>query len=403
MMSIDPSNDVTYLCGNGEVLRTEYCDRPFSDSIIAFLSELSRKILSDSEAKKYADLATFAFYCRQSNLEKMKASVSSIDSRLGWGRALHIAPSNIPINFAYSFLFGLLAGNSNVVRLPSKNFPQISVFCELIHEVLENPTYVLIKNSNAFVRFSRESVFLNNNIANFDALLIWGGDHTIGELRKLPRAPRSIEIAFSDRYSFAVIGADEVLGLGDDDLEKLCTQFYNDTYLVDQNACSSPNLISWQGAPESIELAKVRFWGKLNECLESRYELNAIHSMDKQIKILTYLDRYPVEMSIASYGPAIVVATLNEISAFNHELTGVFGLFFELDHGTLADVICVANNKYQTLSYFGVDPHDIRNMLFDQRCKGIDRIVPIGSALDIGIVWDGYDLIGTLSRVISIR
>ena len=403
MMSTDPLADVTYLCGNDEVLESEYCDRPFSDLILAFLSELSLKILSDSEAKKYADLATFAFYCRRSNLEKMKAGISCIDSRLGWGRALHIAPSNIPINFAYSFLFGLLAGNSNVVRLPSKSSPQIAVFCDLIYVVLENPRYLLIKKSNAFVRFSRESVFLKNNIAHFDALLIWGGDHTVRDIRELPRAPRSIEIAFSDRYSFAVISADEVLSLGNEDLEKLCARFYNDTYLVDQNACSSPNLISWQGLPESIEPAKARFWGCLEEYLRSHYELNAVHSMDKQIKILKYLDRYPVEMNIVAYGPAIVVATLNDISVFNHELTGFFGLFFELDHVPLEGVIGVVNNKYQTLSYFGMDPHEIRNMLFDLRCKGIDRVVPIGSALDIGIVWDGYDLIGTLSRIVSIR
>ena len=402
-MSTDSSTDVTYLCGNDEVLSSEYCDTPISDLIVSFLSELSRKILSDSEAKKYADLATFAFYCRQSNLEKMKASVSCIDSRLGWGRALHIAPSNIPINFAYSFVFGLLAGNSNVVRLPSKHFPQITIFCDLMYVILENPTYRLLKNSNAFVRFPRESAFLKNNIAKFDALLVWGGDDTVRSIRELPRAPRSIEVAFSDRYSFAVIGADEVLGLDDDDLEQLCARFYNDTYLVDQNACSSPNLISWQGLPESIEPAKVRFWGKLEEYLRSHYELNAVHSMDKQINVLKYLDRYPIEMNIVAYGPAIVVATLSEISVFNHELKGIFGLFFELDHVPLEDVFGVVNNKYQTLSYFGIDPQHIRKVLFDLRCKGIDRIVPIGSALDIGVVWDGYDLIETLSRIISVR
>ena len=35
--------------------------------------------------------------------------------------------------------------------------------------------------------------------------------------------------------------------------------------------------------------------------------------------------------------------------------------------------------------------------------KGIDRIVPVGEAMDIGLDWDGYDLIGTLSRQIIIH
>ena len=34
---------------------------------------------------------------------------------------------------------------------------------------------------------------------------------------------------------------------------------------------------------------------------------------------------------------------------------------------------------------------------------GIDRIVPIGQALNIGVIWDGYDLIRKLSRIIEVR
>ena len=34
---------------------------------------------------------------------------------------------------------------------------------------------------------------------------------------------------------------------------------------------------------------------------------------------------------------------------------------------------------------------------------GIDRIVPVGKAMDIGVYWDGYDIIGTLSRKIMIE
>jgi len=34
---------------------------------------------------------------------------------------------------------------------------------------------------------------------------------------------------------------------------------------------------------------------------------------------------------------------------------------------------------------------------------GIDRIVPIGQALDLGLVWDGYDVINSLSRIIEVK
>ena len=44
--------------------------------------------------------------------------------RLGVGLAFHITPSNMPTNFAYSLLFGLLSGNSNIIKVPSRKFPE---------------------------------------------------------------------------------------------------------------------------------------------------------------------------------------------------------------------------------------------------------------------------------------
>jgi hypothetical protein len=33
----------------------------------------------------------------------------------------------------------------------------------------------------------------------------------------------------------------------------------------------------------------------------------------------------------------------------------------------------------------------------------VDRIVPIGQALDIGLYWDGYDIIPSLTKTIEIK
>jgi hypothetical protein len=61
------------------------------------------------------------------------------------------------------------------------------------------------------------------------------------------------------------------------------------------------------------------------------------------------------------------------------------------------------NNKYQTLTYYGVDKSTLLSFVIDNRLSGIDRIVPVGSALNISVVWDGYDVIGTLSRIIDVQ
>ena len=41
---------------------------------------------------------------------------------------------------------------------------------------------------------------------------------------------------------------------------------------------------------------------------------------------------------------------------------------------------------------------DLKNNLF-----GIDRVVPIGKALDMNLIWDGYDVINSLSRIITLE
>ena len=40
--------------------------------------------------------------------------------------------------------------------------------------------------------------------------------------------------------------------------------------------------------------------------------------------------------------------------------------------------------------------------IIKQNLKGIDRIVPVGKALDIDIQWDGYDLVHYLTRIINV-
>jgi hypothetical protein len=59
--------------------------------------------------------------------------------------------------------------------------------------------------------------------------------------------------------------------------------------------------------------------------------------------------------------------------------------------------------KMQTLTYYGVNREEIFNIIYRGGNLGIDRIVPIGSALDIGIVWDGYDMIYTLSKIVDLK
>ena len=58
-------------------------------------------LFKSKEAKKYSDLQTLAFWCRKSEILKLKSKFSFTENRLGLGLVFHITPSNIPTNFAY--------------------------------------------------------------------------------------------------------------------------------------------------------------------------------------------------------------------------------------------------------------------------------------------------------------
>ena len=179
----------------------------FSLETRLFLSELSKALFNTEEIRKYEDLASFAFWCRKSNLERISAEYQSFKYQIGRGLALHISPSNVPVNFAFSFAFGLLSGCSNIVRIPSKEYPQVGIINSNIFNLFKNSEFTRIKNMNRFITYEKDQL-VNDYLSKLvNARLIWGGDETIKEIKKSPTKPRCIDICFSDRYSFSIINA----------------------------------------------------------------------------------------------------------------------------------------------------------------------------------------------------
>ena len=52
------------------------------------------------------------------------------------------------------------------------------------------------------------------------------------------------------------------------------------------------------------------------------------------------------------------------------------------------------------MAYYGVDGKWLQEKILSMSPAGVDRIVPIGQTMDFSLVWDGYDLIRSMSRKI---
>ena len=372
---------------------------PFDGGVCDFFAELSSEIMGLPEAKQYPDIMTFGFFCRKGNVAHLKEQYADrLGDRLGRGVSFHIAPSNVPVNFAYSLAAALLAGNACIVRASSKPFRQVDLICECISKVMRKEKFAELADYISVVRYdrSRETNDFFSSLA--DIRIIWGGDSTIAELRRSPLPPRAVETAFADRYSLAVIDAEAVLKA--DDMRRLAQDFYNDTYLYDQNACSSPRLIYWLGSAEKAEEAGERFWAAVHDFIETRYAVEPVIAVDKY----TVGCRAAIDLGadIRPYKDNLINRIrVRELTADLPEHRCAGGSFIEYVSESLEDLKKIVTRKYQTLAYYGVERQRLADTVINGGFSGIDRIVPIGKTADFSLTWDGYDLIMQMSRKIG--
>ncbi len=392
-------NNVNYLVGKRKILN-EF-STPYNENICNFISEFSKELNNNKFSKNFPDIKTLAFWCRKKNILNLKKKFISNKTRVGLGLIFHITPSNIPTNFAYSLIFGLITGNSNIVKVPSKKFEQISIICDALNKVLNKKKFSSAKKMITIVRYRDNDNYTKKISSICNARLIWGGDETIKNIRMFKLQQRAIDIAFADRYSFCAIDTKKFLKLNKYETILLTNKFYNDTYLVDQNACSSPHLMVWLG--KNMSEARNKFWNTLYKSVSKKYDMPEIASIDKYNKLCKNILSYKNLKQQEKYGNSIYTVMLKNLDKNPNNIRGKWGFFYEYNTDNLNKIAKYINNKYQTFTYFGLEKNVLKNFILNNNLSGIDRIVPIGQALEIDLYWDGYDINKILTRVVDIK
>jgi len=369
----------------------------FNTFVTKFLLKLSTNIFKDPKFKKYPDIISYAFWIREGNLINIKKSYD-INNNLYIGRGIvfHVVPSNVPTNFIYSLTFGLLSGNSNIIKLPEKNFVQINLLLTLIKKILKDRDFKRLRHSMMFLRYNKKHHDITKFISlNSDARIVWGGDKTVMEIKKLPTKPTAIDINFPDKYSLCIINTDDLKI----NFKKLVSNFYNDTFLYDQNACSSPHLILWYG--KKTNQFKEIFWNELSKIVKLKYDFPKINHLEKlEKKIFDQLSQ-PKNFKIYEVNNVLMIATFSKLIQNIDTFRGKWGYFYEHDLKKLSNMDKIFNSKFQTLTYFSSRNSNLLKFLKNNYFRGISRIVPIGSALEMNLNWDGNDIIKILSKKIQ--
>lgn len=397
-----------YVVGDPLVLREIEMEKPFcpfAEETLQFLDSWSlhcRRIQREEMekgAQVYPDVAAFAFWCRRNAAEREKERYGEeIFERIGAGLTLHFASSNVPVLFAFSTAAALLAGNCVVLRLPLKKTPQEKILCRALRETFTE-----------FPRWSRRILFFRSeHDPEINAFLtgisqvriIWGGDEAVREIREAPLAVCGREISFGDRRSAAVLGADRILAMTNKELEAEALGFFNDTYLNDQNACSSPVLLYWLGSSVRIAAARKRFWEAVSEYAQKNYRMTGKLAV-KKLEQACWIAARAEDVKVEFHKNTALCVWMPSLPEDCLALSVPGGFFLESGGETLDGLYPALTRKCQTITCLGVDPEEVRERILRQRVPGVDRVVPSGHALDFSLVWDGRDLIREMSRRVA--
>ncbi|MDR1808330.1 MAG: hypothetical protein LBR33_10535 [Propionibacteriaceae bacterium] len=356
-------------------------------------------------ATAHPDVQALAFWLRPAHLAQLQRDYARPDGApaLGRGTVFHVTPGNVALTFAYSLATSLLAGNRNVVKLSSRDFPEVTLAAAALDRTLTRPEFGELAPGQALVRYDAADPAATRYFSSLcDVRVLWGGDATINAIRAIPLPPRATEVTFADRFSLAALDAAAVLAAPAADLARAAAGFAADALQFDQAACSSPHLVVWTGAPATVAAARDRFWPPVYQAA-ARYPQPPVRAVDKLAQQMA--DALTHAGARAEPGPdnSLVRTWFPEFPADAESIRCPGGYFAETALPDLAALAPHVTPKCQTLAYFGYPQAELRAFVTTARPQGIDRIVPLGRALAFGPLWDGYDLWSALTRVIDLQ
>jgi hypothetical protein len=384
---------------------------PFSDDTIAFCDRLSQLIFDDPEARELPELVSLAFFLRKASIHKLKESFPvAIEGavRAPKGLVFHIPPRNVETIMIYSWLFSFLCGNPNVIRISDQTSNQTAILCRLLRGASKTAGKS-IQAGTIILSYGHEEHITKCISDNCQMRVIWGGDRTIDSIRAVPLPAGAHELTFFDRNSVAAIKSSAYAALPEKERDELCKKFFNDVYLFDQQACSSPRLLVWVAAKDdAFDKDREDFKRRLAAVIKAKdYSLSTAQILEKQSYMFNAALEQPVS-GHTQFGNELSFFSLESLSQFKQACASESsycgcGLLFEFAADSLQEISTAVGGSCQTMTHFGFQTNELQQLATGLLGRGIDRMVPIGQALQFNRYWDGYDLLAEFSRLVYIE
>jgi len=373
----------------------------FNNEALSFIQALSKRFV---KLRQFPEIVALGFWMRKAHMNQLQTTwEQEIMGRVikARGTVFHLAPSNVDTIFIYSWILSLLVGNRNIIRISSKEQLQTNRLLTEILAVLASPDHQEIAKRTIVLSYPHHDATTEKLSRHCHTRVVWGGDATIHAIRKIALATMANELVFADRFSMSMISADSVNKLDDEGLQQLAERFYNDSYWFDQMACSSPRLVVWTGTQLGVEQAQRLFWLKVEQVIIAKnYEAAAATQVQKLATGLWLASEQ--ETMKVEHQTMYSRIQLNGVTADLRERHCGAGLFYETTLENLTHIADIIIDKDQTLSYFGYSKEQLIEVIDLISNRGIDRIVPIGQALDFQAVWDGQAFLRSFTREVVV-
>jgi hypothetical protein len=379
---------------------------PFDAELVEFVDGLSRSLTTGRELRAFPEIIALGHWARRASVLGYQREFEALQSErvvmAPRGLVFHVPPANVDTIFMYSWLLSLLVGNVNLIRLSTRESPQVELVCSKLSALLAEPRFVRVRESVAIVRYGHDAAINERISRQVDLRVVWGGDATVEALGAVPLNAAARQLSFGDRFSFSALDASRYLAADASLQGTLAERFFNDAMWFDQAGCSSPRLVVWCGAELDCEHASRTFFEQLERVCEARrHQVELGHAMAKLL--FTYqaaLDgRIRAQQRLSN---EITVLQVDSLGDFDRTHPGA-GLFFVAHVRALRDIVPFVTRRDQTLGHFGFERDALSELVGALGGRGLDRLVPLGQALNFNRYWDGYDLLQEFARRIYIE
>lgn len=377
--------------------------------IIDLYQAFSDNLLKDPSTNEIEGVAFLSNWLRKANfmqiVEKNLKDIDYLERFVGEkkrikaqprGISCHWIAGNVPTLGLFSLFQSMLAGNANLLRVPSKSHDVLvrllRVFASTAIEAGVSGLDLL--KSMALFYYDKAETKANEELSEIaDVRIVWGGEEAVKAITGLPRRTHCEDIIFGPKYSLAVF---DTTAVASNNFTRYLRFLASDTFLFDQAACTSPHVVFFEKGARQIEEIG-QYMAKEMKKLAKRFPKSDVDQFI-MTRIINVRAEYALDTESAVICPVENDWTIliNKKMQLEEPIESRTIFFKEVD--SIDEILPLITRKVQTIGCAIEDKVKLEAFADGATLRGVARCVNVGQMHLFDSPWDGMLV---LSRLVN--